>query len=141
MPLAGAMPGWPFEGLLNNGVMEATRATSLTLDEHGQESAGTTQTLRFAVYLKKANAAVGGRESMGIYSQLSGGVDPERVESLEGFADRMLPDWVLNQANIRLVSDDMGEGLFVPRPSIRPARAQVEAETGSYLYGDFIKNK
>jgi hypothetical protein len=128
MPLSGAMPGWPFEGLLDNATMVATRSDGTVLV--------------FRAYLKKNNGftADRGGEGFAIYEG-GGGIDPERVDRLEGFADRILPDWVRQADNIACASNDLGDGLFEPRPQIRPARGQVEAQTGSYLYGKFIRNK
>lgn len=137
----GAMPGWPFDGLLNNGVMTATRALTLGVDANGQEVAGTTQTLVFEVYIKRVNGSLAGRKDSEFSYYEGGGITPAGVDSLSGFADRVLPDWVFQQANIKLVSDDLGEGIFEPQPNVRPARNLVEAETGSYLFGNFIKNK
>lgn len=139
--LSGAMPGWPFDGLLNNGIMTATRSLTLLPDGSGQEIAGATETLVFEVYIKKINGSLAGRRDDNFSYYEGGGVTPVGVDSLSGFADRILPQWALQQADIKLVSDDLGEGIFEPQPNVRPARPLVEAETGSYLFGNFIKNK
>jgi hypothetical protein len=95
MPLSGAMPGWPFEGLLDNATMTATR------------SDGTVITFR--AYLKKNNGATADGSGIGFEThEGGGGIDPERVDRLEGFADRVLPAWVRQAENIVCVSDDLG---------------------------------
>jgi len=128
MPLSGAMPGWPFEGLLGNATMTATRSDGTALT--------------FRAYLKKNDGTIVDRVGRGLsVYEGGGGIDPEEVDKLNGFADRVLPDWVRQADNIACISDDLGEGLFEPRPQNRPARGLVEAETGSYLHGKFIRNK
>jgi hypothetical protein len=141
--LSGAMPGWPFEGLLDNATMIATRPTSLTLDpDNGQEIGDNPQSLTFRCYLKRNDGAIAGYGGDGFETyEGGGGIDPEQVEKINGFADRILPSWVLKQAEIICNSDDLGEGIFYPMPNIRPARGLVEAETGSYLYGKFLTNR
>jgi hypothetical protein len=126
------MPGWPFEGLLDNATMSSSRPTILAFGENGQEEGANHQELVFRAYLKRAEGAI---------TDLGGGLDPESLGALEGFADRVLPDWALKQVEIACSSDDLGDGIFYPMPQIRPARGIVEAQTGSYLYGSFIANR
>ena len=142
--LSGAMPGWQFDGLLDNATLTATRATSLAIDlESGQEVPSSVETVVFRAYFKanKGFTANGRGGDNFAPSEGGGGIDPERMDGVDGFADRILPAWVLRSPAIQCVHDSLGVGTFEPRPQIRSAQALVEAETGSYLYGKFIKDK
>jgi hypothetical protein len=137
------MPGWPFDGLLDNATLTATRATSLAIDpESGQEVPGSAETVVFRAYFKSNKGVAADGTGQGFAShEGGGGIDPERTDKMDGFADRILPAWVLSSPTIQCVHDSLGVGTFEPRPQIRSAQALVEAETGSYLYGKFIKGK
>jgi len=142
--LSGAMPGWPFDQSLDNATLTATRATSLAIDpESGQEVPGTVETVVFRAYFKanKGFTATGQSGDGFASHEGGGGIDPERTDKMDGFADRILPAWVLSSPAIQCVHDSLGVGTFEPRPQVRSAQALVEAETGSYLYGKFIKDK
>jgi hypothetical protein len=142
MALSGAMPGWVFDGLLDNATMIATRPTSLIIADNGQEAGADPQSITFRCYLKRNNGFIADKGGNGFETyEGGGGIDPERTDKIDGFADRILPDWVLKQAEIVCNSDDLGEGIFYPMPNIRPARELVEAETGSYLHGTFLANR
>jgi hypothetical protein len=143
MALSGAMQGWPFQGLLDNATMVATRPRELVVADNGQETGANPQTIRFRCYLKRNNGVIadnGSGDGFGAYEG-GGGIDPERTDKVDGFADRVLPSWVLKQSEIICESDDLGEGVFYPLPNVRPARGLVEAQTGSYLYGTFLAKK